>query len=70
MSVAAGMRRKGIGRLILDQLVQRARAAGYRQVILETTAPWLEVIEFYLQYGFHTTHFREGDVYFALDLDR
>lgn len=70
MMVAAGMRRKGIGRLILDQLVQRARAACYRQVILETTATWLEVIEFYLQYGFHTTHFSEGDVYFALDLDR
>jgi GNAT superfamily N-acetyltransferase len=49
MSVAVGMRRKGIGRLILDQLVQRARAAGYRQVILETTTTWLEVIEFYLQ---------------------
>lgn len=70
MSVAADMRRKGIGRFILDQLVQRARAAGYRQVILETTAIWLEVIEFYLRYGFHITHFREGDVYFALDLDR
>jgi ribosomal protein S18 acetylase RimI-like enzyme len=64
------MRRKRIGWFILDQLVQRARAAGYRQVILETTATWLEVITFYLRYGFYITHFREGDVYFALDLDR
>ncbi len=70
MSVAADMRRKRIGRLILDQLVQRARAAGFRQVILETTATWLEVIEFYLRYGFHITHYLDGDVYFALDLDR
>jgi putative acetyltransferase len=70
MSVAIDMRRKGIGRLILDQLVLRARAAGFRQVILETTSTWLEVIEFYLRYGFHITHYQDGDVYFALILDR
>jgi putative acetyltransferase len=69
MSVAVDIRRMGIGRLILDQLVLRARAAGYQQVILETTAAWLEVIEFYLRYGFHITYYQDGDVYFALDLD-
>jgi putative acetyltransferase len=68
MSVTVDMRRMGIGRLILDQLVLRARAAGFRQVILETTAVWREVIEFYLRYGFHITHYQDGDVYFALDL--
>ena len=69
MSVAVDMRRKGIGRLILDQLVLRARAAGFRQVILETTATWQEVIESYLRYGFYITHYQDGDVFFALDLD-
>lgn len=69
MSVAVDMRRKRIGRIILDQLVLRARTAGFRQLILETTVTWQEVIEFYLRYGFHITHYQDGDVYFALTLD-
>ncbi|HOG48345.1 MAG TPA: GNAT family N-acetyltransferase, partial [Anaerolineae bacterium] len=32
MSVARAMRRRGIGRLILQHLLERARAAGYCQV--------------------------------------
>lgn len=68
MSVVQDLRRRGVGRLILQQLVERAQAAGYRQVILETTATWREVVEFYQRYGFHITHYRDGDVYFALDL--
>jgi ribosomal protein S18 acetylase RimI-like enzyme len=69
MSVANNLRRRGIGKLILNQLVLRARAAGYRQVFLETTSSWQEVIEFYLRYGFHFTHYQAGDAYFALELD-
>ena len=69
MSVAQDLRRRGVGRLILQQLVERTQAAGYRQIILETTAMWHEVIEFYQRCGFRITHYRDGDVYFALDLD-
>jgi ribosomal protein S18 acetylase RimI-like enzyme len=69
MSVAKDLRRRGVGRLILQQLIERAQAAGYRQVILETTATWREVIEFYQRCGFHITHYRDSDVYLALDLD-
>jgi len=68
MSVAADMRRQGIARCILDRLVEIARDRGCRRVILETTAMWTGVIEFYLRCGFHVTHHKEGDVYFALDL--
>ena len=68
MSMAAEMRRQGIAHRILDHLVEIARNKGYRQVILETTVTWVEVIEFYLHCGFHITHYQEGDVYFALDL--
>jgi GNAT superfamily N-acetyltransferase len=68
MSVAANRRRSGVGTLILRELVERARVLGYCRVILETTATWREVIEFYLRFGFQITHYREGDVYFALDI--
>jgi GNAT superfamily N-acetyltransferase len=68
MSVATDMRRCGIGRRILEQLVEKAKASGYRRIILETTASWCEVIEFYKQCGFRITHDVDDDVYFALDL--
>ena len=68
MSVAATMRRRGIGRLILQRLVEHARAQGFCRVVLETTATWNQVIAFYQNYGFQITHWRDGDVYFAIEL--
>jgi len=68
MSVAAGMRRKGIGRKILQDLCERAKNDGYKRLVLETTETWNEVIEFYKQFGFQITHYLDGDIYFALDL--
>ena len=68
MSVAQQQRRSGIGRRILDALVEQARAQGFQRVILETTATWQEVIEFYLRCGFRITHDQDGDVYFLLEL--
>jgi putative acetyltransferase len=70
MSVAADCRRQGVGRMILQELVCRARQAGCRRVVLETTGTWQEVIAFYLRFGFTITHYQSGDVYFALDLAR
>ena len=68
MSVAAPMRRKGIGKAILTQLCAHARSIGCRRVILETTDSWHEVIAFYKRYGFQITHYLDGDVYFVLNL--
>lgn len=68
MSVAADMRRRGIGRAILQQLCASARQQGFGGLILETTAAWQEVIEFYQSFGFSITHFQADDVYFSLDL--
>lgn len=68
MSVARDMRRQGIGSLILERLIERARSKGYRRVILETTKTWSEVIKFYLKCGFQVTHEQNGDIYFKLDL--
>jgi GNAT superfamily N-acetyltransferase len=67
MSVARPCRRQGIGRLILVQLCEHARLAGYCRVILETTSTWQDVIEFYRRFGFRETHRRDGDTYFAIE---
>jgi ribosomal protein S18 acetylase RimI-like enzyme len=67
MSVAAETRRQGIARRTLDHLIEIARNKGYSQVILETIATWAAVIEFYLHFGFHITHYQDSDVYSALD---
>ncbi len=68
MSVAAELRRQGLGRRILTALCEQAKAHGFRRVILETTETWSEVIAFYLDFGFGITHHQDGDVFFKLDL--
>ena len=69
MSVKKELRRQGIGRNILSELCQRAKQVGYGEVILETTASWQGVIDFYLRFGFEITHYQDGDVYFKLKLE-
>ncbi len=68
MSVARDCRRQGIGRALLDALCAAARAAGYRRLVLETTATWQGVIDFYQTYGFRASGVREGDMHFEMDL--
>ena len=68
MSVKKELRRQGIGRQMLDELLRRATQAGYAEVILETTETWQDVIDFYLAYGFTITHYLDGDVYFKMRL--
>ncbi len=69
MSVKKELRRQGIGRNILSELCQRAKQTGYSEAVLETTATWQGVIDFYLQFGFEITHYQDGDVYFKLRLE-
>jgi len=68
MSVARHLRRQGIGRKMLEELCCRIFQRGFRQVILETTATWKNVIAFYQAFGFQISHYADGDVYFVLDL--
>jgi putative acetyltransferase len=68
MSVAASWRRRGIARTILAALCAEARAAGYRQIVLETTATWAGAIAFYQRNGFTITGTHDGDTHFVLDL--
>ena len=68
MSVAGTMRRRGIGRRILDALIAAGRERGYARIILETTETWDGAIAFYQSAGFKITHHQDGDVYFVMEL--
>lgn len=69
MSIARPCRRRGIGGAILRRLMEDARSAGARKIVLETTSTWKDAAAFYQKHGFRITHFREGDTYFVLELN-
>jgi ribosomal protein S18 acetylase RimI-like enzyme len=68
MSVAAHLRRRGIGREILQHLTDSARSSGYRKVVAETTSTWTDAIAFYRSCGFRVVGSWDGDTHFVLDL--
>ncbi len=68
MSVARQYRRCGFGSLVLRHLLEEARRASCRQIVLETTSSWRDALQFYLKHGFQITHDAGGNTYFALDL--
>ncbi|HEY0520706.1 MAG TPA: GNAT family N-acetyltransferase [Ilumatobacteraceae bacterium] len=73
MSVDAKWRRSGVGRRLVDDLVEVARSWRSRRVVLETSAHWMEVVAFYERCGFVLTHHREDefgvDAWFEKRLD-
>lgn len=66
MSVKRNMRGMGLGSRLLESLIVYARETGLREIILETTAAWKEVIAFYQAHGFQFSHELDGDVYLRL----
>lgn len=73
MSVATEYRGKGVGRRLVEDLVETARTWGMARVVVETSAHWTDVVEFYERCGFTLTHFADGefgrDAWFELMLD-
>jgi putative acetyltransferase len=69
MYVAADARWKGVGGKILDGLLESARAAGYRRVVLETTETWADAVAFYGRRGFREVGRRDGEVHMTLDIE-
>jgi GNAT superfamily N-acetyltransferase len=68
MSVSKECRRQGIGTMILDYLLDYARSAGFRELVLETTSSWVDAIQFYLQYGFHVVREKDGETHMSMRL--
>jgi ribosomal protein S18 acetylase RimI-like enzyme len=64
MSVSGDFQRQGVGRRILQELLAVAKASGYHEVVLETTADWHSAIAFYSACGFSPTRLVNGDQYF------
>ena len=61
MSVAPSHRRTGLGRRIVDELLQTAHEWAARRVVLETSSGWSDVIAFYVACGFEITGEQQGD---------
>jgi len=68
MSVADAHRRSGVGRAVLQSLIEHAVRLGYAAIVLETSADWRSAVAFYDGCGFARTHERDGDQHFRLDL--
>ena len=72
MSVDTTARRSGVGRQIVETLVETARGWDMDAVVLETTSTWSDVVAFYLSCGFEITHVADSpfgtDTWFRLQL--
>lgn len=61
MSVQASFRRRGVGRALVDELVETARRWSVQKVVLETSSSWTEVVGFYIASEFTVTGARAGE---------
>lgn len=68
MSVASELQRRGVGTMILRALLEHASMAGYKEIVLETTAAWESAVAFYQRRGFLPTKMQDGDQHFRLVL--
>jgi putative acetyltransferase len=68
MSVRTDLRRKGIGRRILDRLLDEARASCCHKIVLETTSTWTDAVRFYTRYGFQVVGEMDGETHMILEL--
>lgn len=64
MSVDAERRRRGVGSATLRALLERARSAGYADVVVETTETWESAVAFYLRRGFTVVRRCGGELHF------
>ncbi|MFB0842050.1 GNAT family N-acetyltransferase [Paenibacillus oleatilyticus] len=63
MSVWKPYRRRGIARCMLQELERRARQKGYAKLVLETTADWLDAVQFYKANGYVEVQRDEEEVH-------
>ena len=56
ISVSEEHRRKGLGRLIVEELFNRATALGFGVALVSTDTPWTDAVALYQSCGFVTVH--------------
>ena len=69
MSVRADLRGQGIGRRMLDALLDAAHTRQCALIVLETTSSWSDAVRFYARYGFDVIEERDGETHMDLKLD-
>ncbi|HVC48690.1 MAG TPA: ribosomal protein S18-alanine N-acetyltransferase [Burkholderiales bacterium] len=60
LAVSPSMQGQGIGRMILDSIIDEARSQGRRRMILEVRASNLKAISLYRKAGFYRIHVRRN----------
>ncbi len=63
-------RRRGIGKAMVEHLLDRARQRGYRHVLIETNNGWNDAIRLYKHLGFVEDICNEAGVHMVLELNR
>jgi ribosomal protein S18 acetylase RimI-like enzyme len=66
VSVATGCRRRGIGTMIVAQLIKLAHDRQYRRILVETNRDWREAVALYHRCGFRT--YARDDISIHMDL--
>ena len=68
MSTAVSHRRRGVGRALVDRLIDESRARRCRRVTLATNADWDDAVAFYRACGFEEILRTDTGVVFAMAL--
>ena len=68
VSISPQWRRRGIGRALVAELLEAARARGLARVWMETNDDWNDAVSLYRRCGFQEFDRREGCVFMALKL--
>ncbi len=68
MSVRKSQQRQGIGRALVQRLVQKAKEQGYKRLLVETNNDWYDAISLYQQCGFHEYDRDEESIYLQLGM--
>lgn len=69
MSTDAAYRRRGIARLIVEELTRRAEARGFDRLRITADTPWTSAVALYTACGFKIERQDERDTEFVLRLD-
>jgi ribosomal protein S18 acetylase RimI-like enzyme len=67
MSVNPHHQRRGIGRTLVQHLIQKANEQGYQHLLVETNHDWYDAIGLYQSCGFCEYNRDEESIHFQLD---